>query len=386
MSSHRRKQILSVIDRFPCSCLSIAASSAFWFVAGFRSVVAGATISLFLVTIGLVVDRRRQACLDSLQGDVGSFIKSTSRLGEALLPVWSNHIEDSRVQMDVAVSTLTQRFAAIVDRLDQTLKASTQRGERGVATLFAQNSERLKSVLESLREAMAANQAMLAEVQSLTDFIGELHGMAGEVASIASQTNLLAVNAAIEAAHASEHGRGFSVLANEVRKLSAMSGETGKRMAQKVEMIGAAIAAACDTARSFAQREADSALASESIITSVLVELRSVTDELEASADVLKQESGGIQAEICEMLIHLQFQDRVSQRMTHVRESIDQLSPLLTDSRRRFEQSGALHAPDTEAVLASLQKSYAMDDERTTHSRRGPAVAPEQPASEVTFF
>jgi methyl-accepting chemotaxis protein len=51
----------------------------------------------------------------------------------------------------------------------------------------------------------------------------------------------------------------------------------------------------------------------------------SVTQGLEASSEVLKRESVGIQSEIVEALVQLQFQDRVSQRMTHVRHNIERL-------------------------------------------------------------
>jgi methyl-accepting chemotaxis protein len=229
---------------------------------------------------------------------------------------------------------------------------------------------------------MASNGLMREEVLNLHHFVDELQQMAAEVASIASQTNLLAINAAIEAAHAGEDGRGFGVLAQEVRKLSAMSGDTGRRMAEKARTIGAAIKAARVTAESSAENEAAASAASESAITGVLQQFRGVTESLEASADVLKRECVGIQSEIVEALVQLQFQDRVSQRMSHVRHNIERLPELLGDSREHFERSGALKPVDVGALLAELERSYAMADERATHG--GAAAA--APVEEVTFF
>jgi methyl-accepting chemotaxis protein len=101
---------------------------------------------------------------------------------------------------------------------------------------------------------------------------------------------------------------------------------------------------------------------------------------------VLKRESVGIQSEIVEALVQLQFQDRVSQRMTHVRHNIERLPALLAETRQTFEQAGALKPVDAAALLAELEGSYAMADEHLTHrGEAGTATAP-APSEEVTFF
>jgi methyl-accepting chemotaxis protein len=121
----------------------------------------------------------------------------------------------------------------------------------------------------------------------------------------------------------------------------------------------------------------------------VLDRFRGVTQAMEASTAELKQESAGIQVEIVEALVQLQFQDRVSQRMTHVRHNIERLPDLLSESRRSFAISGALAPVDAKVLLDELEGSYAMADERATHAGGAATAVPEAAAAEleeVTFF
>ncbi|WP_338765689.1 methyl-accepting chemotaxis protein [Massilia sp. METH4] len=297
--------------------------------------------------------------------------------------VWASHIDASRAQMETAVVALVERFSGIVVKLEQALAASgaARHHEGGsIVEVFAASEKELRSLLEMLASAAASKQQMLQKIEGLQQVTAQLQTMAADVASIAWQTNLLALNAAIEAARAGEAGRGFAVVANEVRMLSNRSADAGKHIAQQVGQISAAIGDTCRAASDSMRAEGEAVQASEQMIGNVLSSFRGVTDALVQSSDLLQQESTGIQAEVAEALVQLQFQDRVSQILSHVQQNIARLPSYLDE-----QQGQGVPLPlDARPLLAELESTYAMAEERTLHLG-GAKPAPRQ-EDEITFF
>ncbi|WP_442964407.1 methyl-accepting chemotaxis protein [Pseudomonas sp. KNUC1026] len=220
---------------------------------------------------------------------------------------------------------------------------------------------------------------MLAAVRHLTDYTGELRHMAAEVAAIAAQTNLLALNAAIEAARAGEAGRGFAVVADAVRSLSSESSETGQKMSAKVDVINGAIQHLVEVAGDSTDKSNDSVMQAEAAIAEVLGNFSQITGQLQGASQLLQDESAGIGHELSDVLVALQFQDRVSQILS-------QVNLRMADLHQRLEHSQAVGEPlqlDVAAWLAETERTYAMQEQRNNHhgqATRAPAD------SSITFF
>lgn len=301
-------------------------------------------------------------------------------LCQQALPVWIRQIDTSRDQTERGVSELTSRFVDISRRLDDTVRASQMAadgGAEGAGSLNTSAAE-LYQVVESLRVAQQSRDEMLGEVRNLTSYTGELRSMAAEVAAIAAQTNLLALNAAIEAARAGEAGRGFAVVADAVRTLSSQSSETGQKMSAKVDIINAAINRLVAVAGESSERSNDSVSASQGTIEGVLARFGSITDQLRHSAEGLLSESAGIGQEINDVLVTLQFQDRVSQILNQVRERMNALNDELQQAR----QGRRPLALDASAFMKEMEDGYAMREQRQNHHGKSTQTTEDT----ITFF
>ncbi|MBS1190056.1 MAG: methyl-accepting chemotaxis sensory transducer [Rhodocyclaceae bacterium] len=312
-----------------------------------------------------------------------SCIQDLDKVCGGVLPIWSAQVRMMRSLTEESITALTNRFAGISVDLDKTL--STSQGEGGaLTTLLGEAEEKLDSIIESLRSALASRTALLEKATAMASHTEHLKAMARDVAEIAKQTNLLALNAAIEAARAGEAGRGFAVVADEVRKLSHLSGETGRKITETVELVNGAISDSLSSSVEYVARDEALMDQSSTVVGRVVASLREAANGLTGSSLALRQHSQSISGEIADVLVAFQFQDRVSQVLGHVVGDMDKLKARLVEQEQGAAAGRTPPAMDVATWLDELARTYTVPEQHAVHHGATPREG--AGATEITFF
>jgi methyl-accepting chemotaxis protein len=172
------------------------------------------------------------ASSEELNASTEEFYASAQFMAAAITKVEDNNMEQNN-SVKQSGAEVEEGLSLINDLSDNTKQVVSAVEE--TAKVAGQGQLAVQDAVDQMNQILNASKQLQNFIGKLSDKSNEIGTITGSITGIAAQTNLLALNAAIEAARAGESGRGFSVVAEEIRKLAEQSQMSAGLISQLIE-------------------------------------------------------------------------------------------------------------------------------------------------------
>lgn len=303
-----------------------------------------------------------------------SIIKEALHEKSQLIPVLVNQLQEVTRQTESAAMDMGERFMNIVERAR--IQASKSCGifagnsEGGSETTLEMSKKALSDVIGSLQESMIIADQSLMSLRKVLRDTESVNKVVDEVEYIAGQTNLLALNAAIEAARAGEHGRGFSVVSDEVRKLSDRSNIAAKEIRKLIARVES-------DARTLYGINEENVFKNDSIFSEATTVVNNALGKIDEGINDVKNRieelmlgTESLAKDISSIVVSMQFQDITRQRIEHVIEPLLKFKSEFEEIAQNANALGKKEPGREDGGEGKwIEKMYTMESERDVMMR-----------------
>ena len=310
------------------------------------SLVLSASCTLLLWCNSRLQARRTLLQWQNVDSDVADLTARTKTLLDHLSGEFSNQFAGIRTENDQlqhilsdAIERLVSSFTGLDEhtRNQQQLAARLMRRqgkEEAADPTFDSFLKDIEGVLRQFVDAADNNSRTARELkeqmEQTSSRFQQILGMLGEVKKIADQTNLLAINAAVEAARAGAAGKGFAVVAGEVRSLSVRSNAFSNQIGDSVQGISGDLSAVEGVIHQMADKDTKMVAETRERMTSLMAKTRDFNNNIAKSADEISGLSEKVSLEVRSAVTSLQFQDMANQILEHVQGRLSALEGALS--------------------------------------------------------
>jgi methyl-accepting chemotaxis protein len=283
-----------------------------------------------------LVAEQTEQIIQSLEQIRSVVIDATGNLGGS----FNDLSEKSRQQGELVHSLV---------RSEQAQEGSESSNTFNIAVFVQETNDLLQQFVDLMISTSQNSMKMVHAIDDISHQMDEAFDLLQDVSSIANQTNLLALNAAIEAARAGEAGRGFAVVADEVRKLSQHSNRFSDEIRNVVGKAQSDIASAKQVVSNMASRDMTATISAKTRVDDMLKSVGEYNQHLDVEISRISMLSDEITSTVGVAVRSLQFEDVVTQVIAYSGEHANRLEALVVSLNSKLAE-----LPQDETALHDL--------------------------------
>lgn len=226
-------------------------------------------------------------------------------------------------------------------------------GEKSLKTLTDRLTEDIRKIEELIADFRNVGKGFSRDMEGIESSVRQIDDFTEDITDLADQTNILAINASIEAARVGEQGKGFAVIAGEVQRLAARSKDLGENITNLIKSIVSTVGESRRVQTEKVQSAIESIAEYQRFSQDMIVVLSSQVENVGRGVEQTKTLSESVTKNLNGVITSLQFQDITRQVLEHL---IAILEDINSEAAVGFERSEAVSPGKAEEAVADFKE------------------------------